>query len=133
MYIEGKDRFLKDLDWVSIVKSIRELKAMMRVLLNDHQMQMITFERDSMLPSSKILELKEHETLEWKVPFENESKLEEDSYRQEIDMFISNYSKTSLSIIDINIMDELNGEKEHTQFPMDTEITNNDRLIVTDI
>ena len=27
MYSEGEDRYLKDLDWVSIVKSIRELKA----------------------------------------------------------------------------------------------------------
>ena len=59
MYMEGKDRYLKDLDWVSIVKSIRELKAMARIILNTHQQQILSFERDSMLPSSKLMEEKE--------------------------------------------------------------------------
>ena len=71
MYIEGEDKYLKDLDCVSIVKSIRELKAMARILLNEQQRQLLTFERESILPSSKLTELQESKFIQNKVPFEN--------------------------------------------------------------
>ena len=70
MYSEGEDRYLKDLDWVSIVKSIRELKALIRVILNQQQRQILEFERESVLPSNKLLEHQEREFIQNKVPFE---------------------------------------------------------------
>ena len=45
MYSEGEHRYLKDLDWVNIVKSIRELKALSRVILNKYQQEILSFEK----------------------------------------------------------------------------------------
>ena len=70
MYSEGEDKYLKDLDWVSIVKSIRELKALIRIILNQQQRQILEFERESVLPSNKLLEQQEREFIQNKVPFE---------------------------------------------------------------
>ena len=64
MYSEGEDRYLKDLDWVNIVKTIRELKALSRVILNQQQVQLLAFERNSMLPSSKTLKKLEENSLQ---------------------------------------------------------------------
>ena len=72
MYSEGEDRYLKDLDWVSIVKSIRELKALSRIILNHQQVQLLAFERDSVLPSSKEHELWERNSLQNQVVFEHD-------------------------------------------------------------
>ena len=80
MYSEGEDRYLKDLDWVNIVKTIRELKALSRVILSQQQLQLLAFERGSILPSSKILELKESNSLQNQVTFEYENSLKNDEY-----------------------------------------------------
>ena len=56
MYKEGEDRYLKDLDCVNIVKSIRELKALTRVILDQQQRHILSFERESVLPSNKYWE-----------------------------------------------------------------------------
>ena len=59
MFIEGEDRYLKDLDCVNIVKSIRELKALARIILNQQQIQLLSFERNSVLPSNVTLEIQD--------------------------------------------------------------------------
>ena len=64
MYSEGEDRYLKDLDCVNIVKLIRELKALTRVILSQQQRQLLAFERESVLPSNKVLETQEHEFIQ---------------------------------------------------------------------
>ena len=131
MYLEGKDRFLKDLDWVSIVKSIRELKALMRVLLNDHQRQMLVFEKGSMLPTNKLLELKYHETFEYRVPFESESKVDEDAYIQDVNKFVSEYSANKTNNIDVTkILTELKLPEEDSKM---NEISINDREFYKDV
>ena len=66
MYSEGEDRYLKDLDCVNIVKLIRELKALTRVILSQQQRQLLAFERESVLPSNKVLETQEHEFIQKK-------------------------------------------------------------------
>ena len=64
MYSEGENRYLKDLDWVNIVKTIRELKALSRIILNQQQVQLLAFERDSILPSCKTLKMLEENSLQ---------------------------------------------------------------------
>ena len=132
MYLEGKDRYLKDLDWVSIVKSIRELKAMARVLLNVHQRQILSFERDSMLPSSKLMEEKELKSFINKVPFENEKVILQNDYMTEIDKFIKDYSTNQMSYLDNNIIKELSDLKEPEINPLTSDISNNlENVVIT--
>ena len=75
MYSEGEDHYLKDLDWVNIVKSMRELKALSRIILNQHQRQILAFQNENVIPRSNALKSREKEFLETKVPFENWSYL----------------------------------------------------------
>ena len=46
MFSKGEHKYLQDLDCVNIVKSIRELKALMRIMLTQQQQQLISFERE---------------------------------------------------------------------------------------
>ena len=59
MYIDGENTYLNDLDWVNIVKSLRELRALSRVILNQNQLQILAFESKSVLPSNNVLKKQE--------------------------------------------------------------------------
>ena len=89
MYSEGEDRYLKDLDCVNIVKSIRELKALTRILLNQHQREILAFERESVLPSSKVLEEQEAEFIQNKVPFEYDGYSKQEEYFENVGRLIN--------------------------------------------
>ena len=55
MYSEGEHKYLQDLDCVNIVKSIRQLKALMRIMLTQQQQQLIAFEREKVYCQTIIL------------------------------------------------------------------------------
>ena len=110
MYKEGEDRYLKDLDWVSIVKSIRELKALTRIILNQQQRQILAFERESVLPSSKYLDELNANQIQNKVPFEYGSEEKHQQYSEELEKIIEYFSNRQLSDIDNNIINELADE-----------------------
>ena len=107
MYSEGEERYLKDLDCVTIVKAIRELKAMSRVILTQQQRQLLAFERESMLPTNKKLEELEAESIHNKVPFETMNNLERSEYLVHIDKFIHELECTELTNTDANIINEI--------------------------
>ena len=110
MYYEGEKRYLKDLDWVNIVKSIRELKALTRILLNQHQRQILAFERESVLPTSKFLEEQEANQIQNKVTYEYSGEEKTKEYFEEVIKFVNNFSSKSLTKLDFSIIDELSDE-----------------------
>ena len=110
MYKEGEDRYLKDLDWVNIVKSIRELKALTRIILSQQQRQILAFERESVLPSSKYLEELDANQIQNKVPFEYDSQEKHEQYSDELQKIIEYFSNKPLTDIDNNIINELADE-----------------------
>ena len=110
MYIEGEDKYHKDLDCVSIIKSIRELKAMTRILLSEQQRQLLAFERESILPSSKLIELQESKFIQNKVPFENWKSIDDSDYWNQLSLFIEEYKNQELEPLDTKIMNEIINE-----------------------
>ena len=110
MYSEGEERYLKDLDCVNIVKSIRELKALTRIIMDQHQRQILAFERESVLPSSKFLEEQEINQIQNKVPFEYSDQLKHQEYYEEMEKFIGNFTNKNLSNLDCSIINELADE-----------------------
>ena len=88
MYIEGEEKYLKELDWVSIVKSIRELKALIRIILNNHQRQILAFERESIIPRDKLAEELESFHLHSKVPFDSANNAKQKKYYDEVSKII---------------------------------------------
>ena len=114
MYKEGEDRFLKDLDCVNIVKSIRELKALTRIILNQQQRQILAFERESVLPSSKYLQELEVNQIQNKVPFEYGSEERHQLYYEELESLVENYSNKVFSNIDHSIIEELVDETKQS-------------------
>ena len=123
MYKEGEDRYLKDLDWVNIVKSIRELKALTRVILSQQQRQILAFERESVLPSNKYLEELYANQIQNKVPFEYDSQEKHEQYSEDLQKIIEHFSNKPLADIDNNIIKELTDET--TQPIHETTIPNN--------
>ena len=111
MYIEGQERYLKDLDWVNIVKTIRELKALTRILLDQQQRQILAFERESVIPSSKAFEQTEANFLQNKVPFEYSDRLKIEEYQEEVEKVFDNLKHKTLTHLDYNIINELVDEK----------------------
>ena len=107
MYSEGEERYLKDLDCVTIVKAIRELRAMSRVILTQQQRQLLAFERESVLPTSKELEGLESEYIHNKVPFETMNNMVRAEYLVNVDKFIHELECKELTNIDAKIIDEI--------------------------
>ena len=110
MYREGEEKYLKDLDWVNIVKSIRELKALTRIILDQQQRQILSFERESVLPSNKCFEEQDANQIQNKLPFEYDDQTKHQEYYEELDKFIEKYSERKLSAFDRNIITELTDE-----------------------
>jgi hypothetical protein len=48
-YLDGKRKIVNELDCVSIVESIRDLKLMMKIILNKHQRQLLGFSKSNVL------------------------------------------------------------------------------------
>ena len=80
MYSEGEDKYLKDIDCINIVRSIRELKAITRMLLNQHQRQLVAFERKNVLLSSEATDKHEADYIQNKVPFEHAKPEDKSTY-----------------------------------------------------
>ena len=114
MYSEGEDRYLKDLDWVSIVKALRELKALTKIILDRQQRQILEFERESVLPSNKLLEREESEFIQNKVPFEFSGSIKQDDYKERVAKFVGEFSKRTFSNIDVRIIGEIVGESDNS-------------------
>ena len=85
MYAQGEHKYLQDLDCVNIVKSIRELKALARVMLSQHQRQLLAFERESVLSSSIPTDRSTKELTHGSVPFEYASPKEQTEYSEKVD------------------------------------------------
>ena len=107
MYAEGEDRYLKDLDWVNMVKSIRELRALTRIILDQQQRQLLAFERESVLPSNKVFEIEETDFIQNKVPLEYEGSAEKDNYINNVNLYLNELTKRDLTNMDIKIMEEI--------------------------
>ena len=126
MYSEGEERYLKDLDCVNIVKSIRELKALTRIIMDQHQRQILAFERESVIPSSKFLEEQEANQIQNKVPFEYSDQLKHQEYYEEMEKLIDNFTNKDLSNFDHRIINEL--ADESTKSCSDINVTNSSNL-----
>ena len=112
MYAQGEHKYLRDLDCVSIVKSIRELKALTRVILSQHQRQLLAFERDSVLPSSKTFEETEAQFVQNKVAMQYEDTVGSVEYAESVDKYIAGFLDKPLSDMDRQIINELIYEKD---------------------
>ena len=105
MYSEGEDKYLKDLDWVNIVKSIRELKALTKIILNQYQRQILSFESESVLPNNRQLSIEEQSLLHNRVPLENSNIHIHESYIDEVEKFMNAFSSKPLSNLDIKLIE----------------------------
>ena len=105
MYSEGEEAYLNDLDWVNIVKSLRELKALSRIILNKYQLQILSFENTSVLPRNKLIKIQESDLIQDKVPLEYASKDNQSDYMNHISKFINQLPPQAE--IDLKILAEI--------------------------
>ena len=110
MYSEGEEHYLKDLDWVNIVKSIRELKALTRVILSQKQRQLLAFEWESVLPCSKLLEIEESQFIQNIVPLQYDKSLKQIEYVVKVDKCMKELTIKTLSNTDIQILKEISNQ-----------------------
>ena len=71
----AEERFHDELDCVQIIKSIRELKVMTKIILSQHQRQMLSFHKNNVISDQNIEEEEEEAQLEHWMPFEVTAKL----------------------------------------------------------
>ena len=75
--------------------------------MDQQQRQVLAFERESVLPSSKYLEEQYLNHIQNKIPFEYSSQEEHQKYSEELEKFIEYFSVKKLSNIDNNMINEL--------------------------
>ena len=78
--------------------------------MDQQQRQILAFERESVLPSSKYLEDQNLNQIQNKVPFEYDSKEEHQKYSEELENFIEYFSSKKLANIDNSMINELADE-----------------------
>ena len=122
MYTQDEHKYLQYLNCVNIVKSIRELKALARVVLSQHQRQLLAFERESVLSSSRSTDRSTKELTHGSVPFEHANPKEQTEYSEKVDRLVGSFADRELSGLDVNIIDEICYEKSNL---IDESIKNN--------
>ena len=92
--------------------------------MDQQQRQILAFERESVIPSSKYLDEQDLNQIQNKVPFENASLITNQEYEEAVEAFIKNYSSKPLSKFDYNIINEL-ADKTYQSIQEDTRINSN--------
>jgi len=69
----AEERFHDELDCVQIIKSIRELKVLTKIILSQHQRQLLSFHKNNVI-SYRNFEKEEEAQLEHWMPFEDTAK-----------------------------------------------------------
>ena len=102
-YVDGETKYNEELDCVSIIKSIRELKLLTKVVLNQCQRQTLAFDKANVIPIDKDLKTSDEKMLMNYIPSElaNEEKAAE--YTSKLDDFLSEYSDKDMNHVDYNI------------------------------
>ena len=70
----AEERFHEELDCVQIIKSIRELKVLTKIILSQHQRQLLSFHKNNVI-SDQPTDKEEEAQLEHWMPFEDTAKL----------------------------------------------------------
>ena len=100
----------EELDWIEIIKSIRELKVLTKLILSQHQRQLLAFQKNNVI-TNQPPEKKEEEYLEHWMPFENTAKFRNFIYRTRVNNVIEHMDKSSITAIDKKLIEEITGEK----------------------
>jgi hypothetical protein len=113
LYKEGVKKFNQEFDCVKIVHSLRELKAVVKMMLDQDQQTLIRFNKDTLLtPSvppklSTVSNFMSRSILNHKlenVPHKDCPTDEEIRYENNVDRFMKNYKAKNLSVEDFNLM-----------------------------
>lgn len=109
-YVDGEKKYNEELDWVSIIKSIRELKLLTKVVLNHCQRQTLAFDKANLIPVPKALEESEETMLMNYIPKEEPSYRASEEFYLKLNSFIHEYSSKELNDVDYNIIEQLSKE-----------------------
>ena len=94
--------------------------------MDQNQRQILAFERESVLPSSKFLEEQETNQIQNKVPFEYSDQLKHQEYYDAMEKLIDNFANKDLSNFDHRIIHEL--ADGSTKSYSDINVTNSSNL-----
>jgi len=106
----AEERLNQELDWIEIIKSIRELKVLTKLILSQHQIQLLAFKKDNVI-TNQPLEKKEQEWLEHWLPFDNTANLKSFIYKTRVSNVIKKIDEDNITDIDKRLIEEITGEK----------------------
>ena len=112
-YKNGVEKYHLELDCVEIVKSLRQIKAWVKTVLNEHQQALTLFHRDSVVSCEKPLSYRiltkivDREILNRhldRIPTLRDSKEEIQKYEQAVERFMGDFALQELKDEDYRIM-----------------------------
>ena len=109
----AEERFHEELDCVQIIKSIRELKVLTKIILSQHQRQLLSFHKNNVI-SYRNFEKEEEAQLEHWMPFEDTAKLKSFIYKVKVADIMKGWKDSQITEIDKKLMGEIiaKGEEE---------------------
>ena len=112
LYDRGIKKFSEEFDWVAVIKSLRQLRAVVKMMLDDHQQTLTLFHNDNLIPiqksqfweniSKKYLQEVRNLNLDH-IPRSDCSQEQETRYEEEVNKFMKFYENKQLENKDINL------------------------------
>ena len=112
LYARGINKFSEEFDWVAIIKSLRQLKAVVKMMLDDHQQTLTLFHNDNLIPlqkpqfwnsiSKRCIKDLFNTNLDYTPKFDC-SQEEDTRYTNEVVKFMRHYEGKHLETEDVNL------------------------------
>jgi len=102
-YKVGQIKFVDELDWVTIIKSIRKIKMLTQILLNKRQKFLLKFQRNEVIDSSSTGSSDEGQINIIDL-MKSKNKKQQDMINDKINRNISSYKQKELKDTDIRII-----------------------------
>jgi len=107
-------KLAEEMDCVSIVKSIRELKILTKLILDQNQRQLLDFSRESIIPDYKPPEKDKRQLENW-MPYRNSENYRFFAYESKVNTFMKKWKWRDDSEINLQLVNEVLATKKDVQ------------------
>ena len=112
----AEQRLHEELDCVKIIKAIRELKMVTKLILSQHQRQLLAFNSRNVISEQPNAQ-PDDEQLEDCMPFAKSDELRKATYQQKVEDIVEYWEEGDITEIDKKLVNEITNGKSTTSKP----------------
>ena len=106
----AEQRLHEELDCVKIIKAIRELKMVTKLILSQHQRQLLAFNSFNVISDQPNAQPDEEQLEDW-MPFAKSDELRRATYQQKVEDIVEYWEEGDITEIDRKLINEITNGK----------------------